>query len=165
VGSSELGPIYRRTGHPSSCRPRHTDRVVERRSEEPPLTARIQAASRPRCRLCKCIAEPKIRIHLSPAGSPANFRSLGDGEMKAWLTGQGCRAVMPDQPYSRRSAGATRPLARNESRVARCPPPVLLAVCQQLSTVAQLPADAQLKAEKRGEHRYEVTGGVRTWSG
>ena len=36
------GPIYRRTGHPSSCRPRHTDRVVERRSEEPPLTARIK---------------------------------------------------------------------------------------------------------------------------
>jgi hypothetical protein len=42
VGSSELGPIYRRTGHPSSCRPRHTDRVVGRRSEEPPLTARIR---------------------------------------------------------------------------------------------------------------------------
>jgi hypothetical protein len=40
VGSSELGPIYRRIGHPSSCRPRHTDRVVERRSEEPPLAAR-----------------------------------------------------------------------------------------------------------------------------
>ncbi len=45
VGSSELGPIYRRTRHPSSCRRRHTDRVVERRSEEPPLTAADQAAS------------------------------------------------------------------------------------------------------------------------
>jgi len=41
VGSSEFGPIYRRTGHPSSCWPRHTDRVVGRRSEVPPLTARI----------------------------------------------------------------------------------------------------------------------------
>jgi hypothetical protein len=30
VGSSELGPIYRRTAHPSSCRPRQTDRVVGR---------------------------------------------------------------------------------------------------------------------------------------
>ena len=28
MGSSELGPIYRRTGHPSSYRPRHTDRFV-----------------------------------------------------------------------------------------------------------------------------------------
>jgi hypothetical protein len=42
VGSSELGPIYRRTGHPSSFRSRHTNRVVGRRSEEPPLTARIR---------------------------------------------------------------------------------------------------------------------------
>ena len=37
-----MGPIYRRTRHPSSCRPRHSDRVAERRSEEPPLTARIR---------------------------------------------------------------------------------------------------------------------------
>ena len=35
-----------RTGHPSSCRPRHADRVVGRRSEELPLTGRDQAASR-----------------------------------------------------------------------------------------------------------------------
>ena len=42
MGSSELGPIYRRTGQPSSCRSRHTNRVVRRRSEEPPLTARIR---------------------------------------------------------------------------------------------------------------------------
>ena len=42
MGSSELGPIYRRTGHPSSCRPRHTDRVVGWWSEEPRLTARIR---------------------------------------------------------------------------------------------------------------------------
>jgi len=42
LGSSELGPIYWRTGHPSSRQPPHTDRVVERRSEEPPLTARIR---------------------------------------------------------------------------------------------------------------------------
>ena len=42
MGSSELGPIYRRTGHPSSCRPRHGDRVGKRRSEEPPLTVRIR---------------------------------------------------------------------------------------------------------------------------
>ena len=41
-GSSRLGPIYRRTGHPRSCRPRQTDRVVERRPEEPPLTARVR---------------------------------------------------------------------------------------------------------------------------
>jgi len=42
VGSSELGPIYRSTGQPSSCRSRHTNRVVRRRSAEPPLTARIR---------------------------------------------------------------------------------------------------------------------------
>jgi hypothetical protein len=42
VGSSELEPIYRRTGHPSSRRPRRTGRVVGRRSGEPPLTARIR---------------------------------------------------------------------------------------------------------------------------
>jgi len=30
VGSSEFGSIHRRTGHPSSWRPRHTDRVVGR---------------------------------------------------------------------------------------------------------------------------------------
>jgi len=34
--------IYRGTGHPSSCRPRHTDRVVGWWSEEPRLTARIR---------------------------------------------------------------------------------------------------------------------------
>ena len=43
VGSSELGPIYPRTAHPSNCRPWRTDRGVERRSEEPPLTARIRS--------------------------------------------------------------------------------------------------------------------------
>ena len=37
AGSSELGPIYRRTGHPSSCWSRHTNRVVGRRSAEPQL--------------------------------------------------------------------------------------------------------------------------------
>ena len=42
MGSSELGPIYWRTGHPRNCQPPHTDRVVERRSEERPLTARIR---------------------------------------------------------------------------------------------------------------------------
>ena len=42
MASSRLGPIYRHTGHSSSCLPRHTYRVVERRSEEPPLTARIR---------------------------------------------------------------------------------------------------------------------------
>jgi hypothetical protein len=42
VGSSELSPIHRRTGHPSSIRPRHTDRVVGRRTEEPSLTIQIR---------------------------------------------------------------------------------------------------------------------------
>jgi hypothetical protein len=37
-----LGPIYRRTGHPSICRPGHTDRVVGRRFEEPRLADRIR---------------------------------------------------------------------------------------------------------------------------
>jgi len=39
-----VGPIPRRTGHPSGCRPRHTNRVVRRRSENPPLIARIARA-------------------------------------------------------------------------------------------------------------------------
>ena len=42
MGSSELGTIYRRTGHPSNSRPRRIDRAVGRRTEEPPLTARIR---------------------------------------------------------------------------------------------------------------------------
>jgi hypothetical protein len=42
VGSSELGPIYLRVGHPGPRRPRRTDRVVGRQSEEPPLAARIR---------------------------------------------------------------------------------------------------------------------------
>src|SRR5215471_9644782 len=42
MGSSELGAIHRRTVHPSSIRPRHTDRVVARRTEEPSLTVRIR---------------------------------------------------------------------------------------------------------------------------
>src|SRR6516162_5153339 len=41
-GSSELGPIYLRIGHPSPRRHRRTDRVVGRQSEEPPLTARMR---------------------------------------------------------------------------------------------------------------------------
>src|SRR6516165_954368 len=40
--SSPRSASSRRTGHPRSRRPRHTVRVVERRSEEPPLTARIR---------------------------------------------------------------------------------------------------------------------------
>jgi len=79
VGSSRLGPIYRRTGHPSSCRPRHTDRVVERRSEEPPLTARIR-------RRHTMAALSAVRAHrgtegsnpLSSSAESANFRSLAD---------------------------------------------------------------------------------------
>src|SRR6516164_7663059 len=79
VGSSELEPIYRRTGHPSSCRPRHTDRVVGRRSEESPLTARIR-------RRQTTAALSAVRAHrgtvdsnpLSSSRQSVSFRSLAD---------------------------------------------------------------------------------------
>jgi hypothetical protein len=44
VDSSELGSIYRRTGHPSSCRPRHTDRLAGRRSYLTGLTIPSEGA-------------------------------------------------------------------------------------------------------------------------
>jgi len=71
VGSSGLGPIYRRAGHSSSCRPRHTDRVVGRRSEEQALTARI------RWRHTK-VALSAVRAHRGTEGSnpfPSNSGS------------------------------------------------------------------------------------------
>src|SRR5262249_29102289 len=58
------------------CRPRHTDRVVGRRSEESPLTARIRRRhTPPRCRRCKRMAEPVVRIRLPPAESRTNSRT------------------------------------------------------------------------------------------
>jgi predicted metal-binding membrane protein len=70
VGSSELGPIYRRTGHPLSCRPRHTDRVIGRRSEEWPLTARIR-------RRQTTAALSAVRAHRGTEGSNL-FPSSGE---------------------------------------------------------------------------------------
>jgi hypothetical protein len=95
VGSSELGPIYRRTGHPSSCRPRRTDRVVERRSEEPPLTARIR-----RCHTTVTLSA--VRAHrgteisnpFPSSGESANHRFLSDGAKSA---------EAPSSPRSRRT--------------------------------------------------------------
>src|SRR6266404_2348045 len=57
-------------GHPSSCRPRRTDRVVGRgpeRRHSPPGSGGVTPRSR--CRRCERVAEPKVRIRSPPAKS------------------------------------------------------------------------------------------------
>jgi len=88
VGSSELGPIYRRTGHSSSYRPRHTDRLVGRPSEESPLTARIR-------RLQTAAALSAVRAHRGTEGSNS-FPSSGESANHQSL--RGCRHLADEAP-------------------------------------------------------------------
>jgi hypothetical protein len=100
VGSSELGPIYRRTGHPSSSRPWHTDRVVGRRSEEPSLTVRIR-------RRHTTAALSAVQAHRGTEGSNP-FPSTG--ESFANLISSRSLADEPLEPTS--SVSRMRPLVR-----------------------------------------------------
>ena len=76
VVSSEFGRSTVAHGHPSSCRPRRTDRVVGRcpeRRHSPPGSDGVTPRSR--CRRCERIAEPKVRIRSPPAESLQTFSS------------------------------------------------------------------------------------------
>ena len=76
VVSSEFGRSTVAHGHPSSCRPRRTDRVVGRcpeRRHSPPGSDGVTPRSR--CRRCERIAEPKVRIRSPPAESHTNSSS------------------------------------------------------------------------------------------
>ena len=87
MGSSELGPIYRRTGQPSSCRSRHTNRVVRRRCEEPPLTARIR-------RRHTTAALSAVQAHRGTDGSNP-FPSSKESSANSVFDGRGLRKDVP----------------------------------------------------------------------
>ena len=107
MGSSELGPIYRRTGHPSSCRSRHTNRVVRRRSEESsPLTARIR-------RRHTTAALSAVQAHRGTDGS--NPFPSSEESMQNQLIGP--RAAAADQP-----AGEVTPPLISANRFSRSAP-------------------------------------------
>jgi hypothetical protein len=59
--------------HPSSCRPRRTDRVVGRGPESRHSPPGGGVTPRSRCRRCERIAEPKVRIRSSPPKSQRTF--------------------------------------------------------------------------------------------
>ena len=90
----EFDPPAARPYHASRCRPRLTDRVVERRPEEPPITARSKRRlPRPRCRDATASRNRRFEsgflqqtVHLSPdfasipgkdAGFPPLWRPCG----------------------------------------------------------------------------------------
>ena len=105
MGSSELGPIYRRIGHPSSCQPRHTDQVVERRSEEPLFNARSGGVTpRQRCRRCERIAEPEVRIRSPPAASRRTSSPTAEPRVPPqWISSTLIRSTpdgAPSRPFS-----------------------------------------------------------------
>ena len=105
MGSSKLGPIYRRIGHPSSCQPRHTDQVVERRSEEPLFNARSGGVTpRQRCRRCERIAEPEVRIRSPPAASRRTSSPTAEPRVPPqWISSTLIRSTpdgAPSRPFS-----------------------------------------------------------------
>jgi hypothetical protein len=76
VGSSELGPIYRRTGHPNSCRPRRAVRVVGRRSRSrhsPPGSGGVTTAALSAVRAHR---GTEVSNPFPSSGESANFRFL-----------------------------------------------------------------------------------------
>jgi hypothetical protein len=88
--------------HPSSCRPRRTDRVVGRGPESRHSPPGGGVTPRSRCRRCERIAEPKVRIRSSPAGSLQTFSSSRAATAMA----------KPDSSHSR--TGSSNPVPSSE---------------------------------------------------
>jgi len=89
VVSSEFGRSTVAHGHPSSCRPRRTDRVVGRcpeRRHSPPGSDGVTPRSR--CRRCERIAEPKVRIRSPPAVSQGRTRPRGLALLEATIVSE-----------------------------------------------------------------------------
>ena len=104
-----MGPIYWRTGHPSSCLPRHTDRVVGRRTEEPSLTARIRQRH-------TIAALSTVQAHRGTDGSNP-FPSSGESVANSVLppvtpSGHRCRCRRQDIARARPSHRRVRHPAR-----------------------------------------------------
>ena len=75
MGSSEFGSIHRRTGHPSSWRPRHTDRVVGRGQQ-------ARALHRVRLRVPQGIGRMNL-LHLNVA--PDGALEMTEEEAESFL--------------------------------------------------------------------------------
>jgi hypothetical protein len=79
VGSSELGPIYRRTGHPSSCRPRHTPIELSgggpRSRHSPPGSGGVTPP--PRCRRCTTADPGATRCVTQASTPPPSLAGMG----------------------------------------------------------------------------------------
>jgi hypothetical protein len=87
---SRVGADLPAHGHPSSCRPRRTDRVVGRGPERRhPSPGSGDVTPRSRCRRCERVAEPKVRIRTPPAEShaklsPSSLRVGGVARPASW---------------------------------------------------------------------------------
>ena len=103
-------------GHPSSCRPRRTDRVVGRgpeRPHSPPGSGGVTPRSR--CRRCERVAEPKVRIrspssgesvsHIDQAGAGRELRLSRGCAPLGWRRGRQRRRPAPGVQSTRGGDG------------------------------------------------------------
>ena len=103
-------------GHPSSCRPRRTDRVVGRGTERrhsPPGSGGVTPRSR--CRRCERVAEPKVRIrspssgesvsHIDQAGAGRELRLSRGCAPLGWRRGRQRRRPAPGVQSTRGGDG------------------------------------------------------------
>jgi hypothetical protein len=116
-------------GHPSSCRPRRTDRVVGRgpeRRHSPPGSGGVTPRSR--CRRCERVAEPKVRIRSPPAESPRDISPSAIGARPSTRWWKDFHSLLCE-PRGRNAA-----FHRNVSGKGRCASPSLASLLARKGT-------------------------------